>query len=403
MKKHQKKIWQTADSSALHPLVERFTVGDDYSFDQKLIPYDIQASLAHAKMLQKIKVITKTELAQLETGLHEILTLWQQGKFLVAQEQEDGHTAIEQFLCEKCGAVGKKIHTGRSRNDQSLVMLRLYMRVELIEIQKLLGNIKKALVKKISATKAIPMPGYTHMQKAMPTTVGLWLASFLDAIADVEILLAASKKIIDQNPLGSASGFGIGNFAIDREYTTKELKFAKTQINPIYCGFSRGYFENIVLQTLANVMTIFGRFANDMLLFTTQEFHFFSLPGNFTTGSSIMPQKRNYDIFEIMRGNVRVFDAYHSQIKNIIAAVPSGYNRDFQLTKKPFILAMELCISSCALFPEILSNLQVHAEVLKKAMTQDLFVTNAVYDLVNQGKSFRDAYIEVKELWKRDS
>jgi len=399
MKKPNKKIWQPSGVSSLHPLVEHFTISDDYLFDQKLIAYDIKASLAHAEMLNKIKVITNSELAMLKKGLQEILVKWENGQFIIQQNQEDGHTAIEQFLTDKYGEVGKKIHTGRSRNDQSLVMIRLYMKDQMFLIEKLVEKIKESLGKKIGETKNIPMPGYTHTQKAMPTTVGIWLDSYLSAIDDFLFFLQATEKIIDQNPLGSASGFGINDFPLDKDLTTKILNFAKTQENPMYCGFSRGYFENIALQTLSNIMIIFGRFANDMMLFTAQEFSFFSLLDNFTTGSSIMPQKRNYDVFEIMRGNTKVFCSYQNQIQNIISSLGSGYHRDLQLTKKPLVLAIDLCISTCELMPEIINNLKINKKALDKAMTKDLFATNEVYELVKNGKNFRDAYMEIKEKW----
>jgi len=397
----KKKIWQTGDSG-LHPLVEKFTVGDDHIFDQQLLPYDLKASLAHAKMLFEIKVINEEELEKAEKGLKEILEKWESGDFVVKQEQEDGHTAIEQFLTENYGEVGKKIHTGRSRNDQSLVMIRLFMKEKLTEIEKLGEEIVDSLNKKAEETKDIPMPGYTHMQKAMPTTVGVWLDSYASAIKDILVLLQSTQEIINQNPLGSASGFGIENFPINRESTTRTLGFAKTQENPMYCGFSRGYFENIVLQNLSGIMIALGRFSNDMITFTTQEFGFFSLPDNFTTGSSIMPQKRNYDVFEIMRGNTKVFHSYQSQIQEIISALGSGYNRDLQLTKKPFVLGMNLCTETMKLFGEIVDNLNVNKEKLEKSMTPDLFVTNEVYELVKKGDSFREAYLEVKNKWNKN-
>ncbi|MCK5590735.1 MAG: argininosuccinate lyase, partial [Candidatus Pacebacteria bacterium] len=233
----KKKIWQTGDG--LHPLVEKFTVGDDHIFDQQLLPYDIKASLAHAKMLFEIDVISEKELAQAEKGLNEILEKWENGDFVVRQEQEDGHTAIEQYLTEKYGEVGKKIHTGRSRNDQSLVMIRLFMKDGLSQVGELGEKITLSLENKVEETKDIPMPGYTHMQKAMPATVGMWLDSYLSAIKDFSILLQATQKMVDQNPLGSASGFGINNFPLDRDSTTQSLGFGKTQENPMYCGFSR--------------------------------------------------------------------------------------------------------------------------------------------------------------------
>lgn len=390
------KIWQTANDS-LHPLVESFTVGDDYLFDQQLLPYDLQASMAHAAMLYKINILNKEEFAQAKKGLAEILQMWKKGNFIIKQKQEDGHTAIEQFLTKKHGEIGKKIHTGRSRNDQSLVMIRLFMKNNLKQIEKLSKKLAVSLKKKINETKNIPMPGYTHMQKAMPTTVAVWLDSYLSALNDFLILLKAVKKLVNQNPLGSAAGFGVSNIPVDRELITQNLGFKKTQENPIYCGFSRGYFENIVLQALSSIMIIFGRFANDMIIFTTQEFNFFSLPNNFTTGSSIMPQKRNYDIFEIMRGNMKIFHSYQNQIQEIIFALGSGYNRDLQLTKKPFILGVNLCNSTVEIGIEIINNLKINKPTLKKAMTKDLFATHQAYEFVKKGLSFRDAYKKIKK------
>ncbi|MGL6022926.1 MAG: lyase family protein [Chitinophagaceae bacterium] len=398
MKKITKKLWQT-DSDGLHPLVEDFTIGDDYIFDQQLLPYDIQASIAHATMLHKMKIITKKELLQAQKGLQEILLQWGKGSFVIAKNQEDGHTSIEQYLTEKHGDIGRKIHTGRSRNDQSLVMIRLFMKEQLLVIKKEINTLISALKKQSKKCKKIPMPGYTHLQKAMPTTVGIWLDSYLSALQDFLILLDATTKFINQNPLGSASGFGIQNFPLKRGLTTQKLGFSKTQQNPMYCGLSRGYFENIVLQTLSPPMILAGKFATDMLLFTTQEFDFISLPKNFTTGSSIMPQKKNYDVFEIMRGNVKVYGAYQQEIQHIVSSIGGGYQRDLQLTKKPFVLGINLCFRTLQLLSAIIPVLQVHKEKLIQSMTEDIFVTNEVYELVKQGKSFREAYVQIKEKW----
>ncbi len=390
------KLWQI-NNNKLDSLVEAFTVGDDYILDQELLPYDIKASIAHAEMLFKIKILTEKELKIAKKALNEMLKKWGKGEFVIKKEQEDGHTAIEQYLIENYGVIGKKIHTGRSRNDQSLVMIRLFMKENLKEIQKQCSILIKTFDKKAKQNQKIEMPGYTHLQKAMPTTVGVWLESFKAGFEDAKLFLQTTLKIIDQNPLGSASGFGIKNFKIDQDFTTKKLGFRKSQKNPMYCGFSRGYFENIVLQTLSQSMIISSKFANDMLLFTTQEFNFFALPESFTTGSSIMPQKRNYDVFEVMRGNIHVFNSYQNEIQNIISSIGSGYQRDLQLTKKPFILGIELCLKTIKMLKEIVENLKINKENLQKSMTKDLFITNDVYDLVKQGKTFREAYIEVKK------
>lgn len=389
------KLWQTG--SGLHPLVEAFTVEDDYLCDQKLIPYDIQASKAHANMLEKIGVITKTENKQAQKGLDEILKLWENGKFTVEKSQEDGHTAIEQFLTTHCGEVGKKIHTGRSRNDQSMVMIRLFAKAKLQKLIELTGQLIKTFEAKKKAEKGIPMPGYTHMQKAMPASVSLWLESFQHGLRDALQLLESTLKVIDQNPLGSAAGFGINELKLDRKQTTKEMGFAKTQENPMYCGFSRGFFENIVLQAVSNVMILCSRFASDMMLFTMQEAYFFSLPDEFVTGSSIMPQKKNYDLFEIMRGNARVFLGFQQTIQGIIASLGSGYHRDLQLTKKPFLDGIEMAELTLKLMIEVIPAIKSNKENLEKAMTKELFVTDEVYKKVAQGQPFREAYLETKK------
>lgn len=396
------KIWQVSQSG-LHPLIEAFTVKDDYLLDQKLIPYDIQASLAHAEMLNDIGVLNSDELKQLKDGFNAILENWKEGKFIIKKEHEDGHTAIETYLTEHYGEVGKKIHTGRSRNDQSLVMLRLFMKDSVVKIQKSLRNLVDSFTNQSSAYKDIEMPGYTHMQKAMPTTVGTWLQSFGNAFKDISPLLESTLKMIDQNPLGSASGFGISNFEFNRKLTTKKLDFSKVQENPMYCGLSRGHFELITLNALVPIMVLAGRFASDMLLFTTSEFGFFSLSDELTTGSSIMPQKKNYDLFEVMRAQTKTFSAYQMQIQNIISGIGSGYQRDLQFTKKPFIEGVELCTMTLEILILALGHLKVHPDRLKAAMTEDLWVTHSVYDLVNKGHSFREAYKKIKRSWQKEN
>ena len=390
------QIWQTGDSK-LNPLVEAYTVGDDYILDARLAKYDIKASLAHAKMLHSMGVLSDSDISSIEEGLAKLSKQIDNNEFSIEQSQEDCHTAIEEYLTENYGDVGKKIHTGRSRNDQSMVMIRLYMKDILDETQDVLIRLVKAYDESSNKYSDLAMPGYTHMQKAMPTTVAVWLGAYKDGFSDVSVLINGAKDYIDQNPLGSASGFGISNFAMDRNITTRDLSFAKTQENPMYCGYSRGLFENVVLQALSPAMIIAGKFANDMLLFSTSDFDFVSLPAEFTTGSSIMPQKRNYDVFEVMRGNTKVYHSLQQQIQDIILGIGGGYQRDLQLTKRPFIQAVELCKQTLDLLALMVPKIEVNKEKLASAMTNDLFVTNKVYDLVNSGMSFRDAYVKVKQ------
>ena len=391
-----KKLWQVkgVESDAF---VDQFIVGDDFFLDGKLLPFDIKASKAHAKMLEHIGVLDKNENKRIQAALDDILELHKEGKFEISREQEDCHTAIEEFLTKKCGDSGKKIHTGRSRNDQVLVATRLFMQDALLRVR---GNLKDVILSFKKAAKSfhsIEMPGYTHYQKAMPTTAKVWLESFSDSLSDSNIFLDALEKLLDQNPLGSASGFGIRNFDLDREFTSKELGFSKVQENPIYCGFSRGYFENIFLSTLEQITISLLRFSTDLLLFSTQEFNFIEFAEIFTTGSSIMPQKRNPDAVEIMQGKLGLFFSKQNEIRSIITKVTSGYHREFQLVKKPFFEALEIVLDSLKLSGLIVEKISFKKESLKKAMTEDLFVTEKVYELVKKGMPFRDAYREIKK------
>jgi len=391
-----KKLWQTGNTK-LHPLVQAYTVGDDYIYDNQLLPYDIAASKAHAEMLAQMKVLNKTELSKLQKGLDDILAKWQGGQFKITAEDEDCHTAIENYLTKHYGEVGKKIHTGRSRNDQALVMLRLYSKAKLSEILAVASTLQKTFANTSKKYSEVPMPGYTHMQPAMPTTVGTWLGSYADAYKDAIKLAEPLQGLLDQNPLGSASGFGIPNFSVKQSVTTKQLGFGKNQINPMYAGLSRGLFENAVLNSLSPLMVLASRFASDMLLFTTSEFGFFSLPPEFTTGSSIMPQKRNYDVFELMRGNSSIYLGYQSQLQTLVASLGSGYQRDLQLTKKPFMEGMELLEQTLKILELSVNKLLVHKNKLESAMSEDLFATGKVYELVKQGVAFREAYQQVKK------
>jgi len=396
------KLW---GGSGLHPLVEAYTVGEDYRIDSEfMLPYDIKASSAHARMLAKIGVLTQAEGETLVKALQEILELWKAGKFTVDRSQEDGHTAIEQYITEKYGEVGKKIHTGRSRNDQSLTMIRLYALDQLREVDTLCKELSRVADAHAKTLEHIPMPGYTHMQRAMPTSVGKWLNAFSSGWKDSSHGLEAAVKTLDQNPLGSAAGFGINGLTLDRAETAKLLDFAKVQENPMYCGLSRGMFENVALQAMSLPMVLASRFAADMMMFTQQESSFLRLPDDFVTGSSIMPQKKNYDMFEIMRANGKVFGSLQVQIQETIVGLGSGYHRDLQCTKKAFVEACGLCTSTLKLLIEAVPKLQAREGNLKAAMTEDLYVTDEVYKRVAAGTAFREAYAAAKaEFFKRQA
>jgi len=388
------KIWQK-DSSSLNELVEDYTVGIDYLLDMELIPYDVKASKAHAKMLHKLWLLKKNELTQLWEGLDEIMKLWKKWKFTIDKSQEDGHTAIESFLTENYGEVWKKIHTWRSRNDQILVTMRLYTLEQLEEIKKFINYLISSLNKKMEEVGDMKMPWYTHMQRAMPSTVSMWLGSFKESLEDNLILLEAAKLINNQNPLGSVVWYGENSFWLDRDFTTHLMGFRKTQENPMYCAYSRGKFENIVLKVLGEVMLDLGKLANDLMVFTTKEFWFFDLPNEFKTGSSAMPQKKNWDIMEILRGNVGVYLWYQYQLQEIIKNLPSWYNRDFQLTKEPYLKAMKLLKDTINISDLAIQNLTANKDMLDAACTDEIYATDKAYKLVKEGKSFRDAYMEV--------
>lgn len=390
------KIWQSDSTPSLHPLIDAYTVGSDSALDQKLLGYDITASKAHAAMLGKAGLLTSEESQALIECLGKLETAWLDGSFVVTDIFEDGHSAIEAYLIEKLGPIGKKIHTARSRNDQALVMMRLYLKDKLsiahVRARSTSDSFKDA------ATKAgdTPMPGYTHMQKAMPTTVAAWLGSYADAFNDSAVGVQAALDIINQNPLGSAAGFG-STLPIDREQTTKELGFQKTQQNPLYCGLSRGMFELIAVQSLAPLMLVAGKFAQDMLLFTTQEFNYVSLPKTFTTGSSIMPHKNNYDVFEIMRGKSHAFPSFSQQLFSIASGNGSGYNRDLQLTKGVTLAAFDITVETLQVLALCVDNIQIHTSILESSMTKELLTVSEIDKLVQRGIPFRDAYKQVKD------
>jgi argininosuccinate lyase len=276
-------------------------------------------------------------------------------------------------------------------------MIRLYALDQLREVIKLVGEVATATEAKAKEYRDIPMPGYTHMQRAMPTTVGRWLGAYACGLRDAAHPLTSALTVLDQNPLGSAAGFGINGLTLDRDATTKLMGFARTQENPMYCGLSRGFFENVTLQAMSLPTILCSRFATDMMMFTQQEALFVALPDRFVTGSSIMPQKKNYDLFEIMRANGKVFGSLQMQIQETIVGLGSGYHRDLQCTKKAFVEACDLCTTTLRVLLEAMPELVANEDKLRAAMTDDLFVTDEVYKKVASGTPFREAYALAKD------
>ena len=389
------KLWQSK-STKLHPLVEKYTVGNDYILDMRLLPFDIEASKAHAQGLVKAKILKPAEFKKLNKALNEILKLHQDGKFEIKQSDEDCHTAIENYLVGKLGDLGKKIHTGRSRNDQVLVATRLYTRKKIKQISSELVNLQKVFLQMAKRYEFLPLPGYTHTRRAMPSSVGHWAAAYLEELINDHKLLVSAYELNDQNPLGAAAGFGV-NLAIDRELTTRLLGFKRLQKNSLYAVNSRGPTESYILSVLTKIVMTLGRLANEMIWFTTPEFNFFHLPVEFTTGSSIMPQKRNPDVFEIVRSNVRVIVALQTQVKDISTGLISGYNRDTQLTKEPLIKGMGIARRSLEICSLVMSKVKPNREVLMKSLAPEFFAVHEANRLVKEGMPFRDAYQHVKE------
>lgn len=386
------KLWQK--NWKLNEFIESFETKEDLLLDQKLIKYDVLGSIAHAKMLHNIGIITAEELEQLKIGLKEILKLDKEGRFKLKYGDEDIHTKIENYLTEKYGQVGKKIHTARSRNDQVLTALRLFTKAELGKIQKHLLALIQTFHNFSKQYGSFPMPGYTHMQKAMPSSVALWSGSFKDSLLDDLILVNSTFKLTNQSPLGSAAGYGV-SIQLNKQLTAQILGFDKVQENPLYCQNSRGKIEAAVLASLISVLSTINKFATDVLLFTTSEFSYFKVSDALTTGSSIMPQKKNIDIAELLRSKVHLVLGNYTQIVSLSSNLISGYNRDLQDSKKPLIESLEITLDCLKVTKILLNNIAPNKDKLESSMTSDLYATEKALNLVLKGVAFRDAYKKI--------
>ncbi len=384
------KLWQKGYD--LNEQVERFEAAQNSLLDARLIRHDVWGSLAHIAMLAKIGVLSESEHKVLKDALSNVIELETVHEFTVTLADEDVHTRVENYLIATAGAAGKKIHMARSRNDQVLVDLRLYGKEQLHNVAATLCNFCSALLELADAHTHTPMPGYTHMQRAMLSSVGLWAASFAEALINDEQLLSAVYKLNDQSPLGSAAGYGVP-IAIDRQYCADLLGFSRVQNNVIYVQNSRGKIEAAIVQALVQIMLDLSKLAQDILLFSTVEYGFFQIPQELCTGSSIMPQKRNLGVMELVRARTQTMLALQQQILGIVSGLPSGYNMDYQETKRPFMEALDLvqeCLEICTL---VVSKLEVNAERLTSACTFELFAADRAYELATIAKlPFRDAY-----------
>ena len=387
-----KKLWDKGYD--LNKTIESYTVGNDPILDKQLVYYDCVASIAHAKMLGEINLLTETEVQDLIRELNHIIDLDKKGEFPITQEQEDCHTAIEMFLIFTLGDVGKKIHTARSRNDQVLTALRLYYKDEIENVVHNIKSLTNTISNFTSKYGKIHFPGYTHMQKAMPSSFGLWGSAFSDSMNDNLLLLDTIKIIIDQSPLGTAAGFGVP-LNIDREFAAKELEFSSVQSNPIYTQYSRGKFEITILHVLSQIMLDLNKIASDLILFNMSEFGYVELPDEFCTGSSIMPQKKNPDVLELLRAKYHVVSSYEFQVSRLTSDLISGYNRDIQLTKEPVMNGFSTTLDSLDITTLLFQNLVVNKVKCESALDDEIFATEKLYKLVKKGIPFRDAYMQI--------
>jgi argininosuccinate lyase len=386
------KLWEKTYS--LDSLMEAFTVGDDPVLDMRLVNADCVASMAHAAMLASIRVLSKTDLEALSKGLASVIAMNDRGDFAILRADEDVHTAIENHLVKAVGDAGKRIHTGRSRNDQVIAALRLWTRGYLFAFQKACLSLAARLLDFAKANERVPMPGRTHMQVAMPSSVGLWAGAYAEELLDDVAVSRGAFSILDCSPLGSAASYGVP-LPLNREMVADLLGFSRVQNNVLYANNSRGKFESIALHAVEQAALTLSKMAQDLILFSMPEFGYFVLPQELCSGSSIMPQKKNPDGLEITRAKCAAVSADLLSIKSVIKALPSGYNRDFQETKGPFFHGCETGLACVRIMDLTIEKLAVNHDRLRAAFTPDIFATDRALELVSEGMPFRDAYKEV--------
>ena len=374
--------------------IEAYTVGNDQALDLRLARYDIEGSMAHIKMLERIGLLEKGELQQLLAALSDLLGEVEQGNFVIEEGVEDIHSQVELMLTRKLGDVGKKIHSGRSRNDQVLVDLKLFMRDELRNIARHTKQLFDRLISLSEEHKAALMPGYTHLQVAMPSSFGLWFGAYAESLIDDLRLVMAAYDTANQNPLGSAAGYG-SSFPLDREMTTELLGFETLHYNAVAAQMSRGKTERATAFAIASLASTIGRLAMDVCLFMCQNFGFISFPDNLTTGSSIMPHKKNPDVFEITRGKCNRLQAIPNEIALLTANLPLGYHRDMQLLKDIIFPATREICEVMEMCDFMLQHIRINTDILEDRRYDYLFTVEDVNRLVLEGKPFREAYREV--------
>ncbi|MBK6937659.1 MAG: argininosuccinate lyase [Chitinophagaceae bacterium] len=386
------KLWQKDKTSLAE--VERFTVGNDREFDLMLAPFDVLGSIAHVIMLETVGLLTTTEKDDLVRELRSIYSSIQSSSFSINPEAEDVHSQVEYLLTQKIGAAGKKIHSARSRNDQVLVDIKLFLRNELEELVNVIHPFFELLQSQSEKHKNHLLPGYTHLQLAMPSSFGLWFGAYAESLVDDVLTIKAAYDVVNKNPLGSAAGYG-SSFPINRTLTTQLLGFADLNYNVIYAQMGRGKAERIAAQSLVNIADTLAKLSMDACLYLNQNFDFISFPAELTTGSSIMPHKKNPDVFELIRSHCNRIKALPNEIMLMTTNLPSGYHRDLQLLKEhlfPAFKTLKNCIEMAGL---MLSNIEIKENILTDEKYKYLFSVEEVNKLVNTGTPFRDAYKKI--------
>jgi argininosuccinate lyase len=382
-------LWQK-EGVQVDERIQRFLAGNDIVDDRALFAYDLRASEAHAEGLANIGILTADELGALKKELTLLALDWSEGRFELDARYEDGHSAIESRLVDRLGDTGRKIHTGRSRNDQVLVATRLYLRDALAALRSHCKAIAAVALSRAESDGALPLPGYTHLQRAVVSSAAMWWAAWAEGFIDDAVLAGDTQRWADANPLGSAAGYGV-NLALDREHTTQALGFGRMQVAATYAQLSRGKFELQALAALSQALLDLRRLAWDLSLYASAEFGFIALPAEYTTGSSLMPNKRNPDLIELLRASYAVVAGARTEIEQLLS-LPSGYHRDLQFSKAPLLRAFAHGLDALALVPDLLSRMNWREAAMRAAIEPGMFATDRAIELAAGGVPFREAY-----------
>lgn len=381
-------LWQKAGIQ-IDAKIMRFLAGDDVVLDREFFLHDITASKAHVEGLANIGVVSADEASALKRELDILAEDFRNGHFVLDERYEDGHSAIEARLTERLGDAGRRVHTGRSRNDQILVATRLWLKDQLAALERHCRAIAEVCLAR-AAQPAVPMPGYTHIQRAVVSSTAMWFAGFAEGFIDNTLRARQTAALIDCNPLGTAAGYGV-NLKLDREHTTRALGFARMQVSPIYAQLSRGKFEMAVLEAIAAALLDVRRLAWDLSLFTTAEFGFVKLPAEYTTGSSIMPNKRNPDVVELLRASYASVAAARTEIEQLLS-LPSGYQRDLQFSKGSLFHGCRHGLAALELVPDLLARMEWNEGAMRAAIEPAMYATDVAIEQAAAGVPFRDAY-----------